>query len=146
MEIAMIKEIQFHRPESPGGIASSPCLTMRVGPDEVYRLGGCLLVVATDARKYWTLVPLSQVTLHGDGVPAELPEYVWPGTDQEHTAPAPARIDVTEQAATSPEKAAGPAPVVTVPGPGDIELTMTQHVTGGGAPYVSPAPGKGKKR
>lgn len=109
MEIAMIKEIGFVTPVFLSGLIGRPITTWQGA------------AVATD-RGLRLVVPLSAT------------DTCVPWHNVAWWTEAPARIDVTEQAATSAERAAGPAPVVT------------QHATGGGAPYVSPAPGKGKKR
>lgn len=129
MEIAMIKEIQFHRAESPGGIASSPCLTMRVGPGEVTTIGDFLAIAPCSGRQYWTLVPLSQVTLHGD-VPAlppklayteEGPDPIWGATNGKEYLAGVGEVP--------------PEPPVVAQKVGDQSVSLN-----------TPAPGKGKKR
>lgn len=111
MEIAMIRvrDAKFRDPVQVGGITAPGRVSWR-DEDGPCTVEGNDLKLPED-----TYVPMSNVLWY-------------------RIIPWVERIDVTEQAATSPEKAAGPAPVVT------------QHATGSGAPYVSPAPGKGKKR
>lgn len=121
MEIAMIKEVGFVTPVFLAGLVGRPITTW----------GGA--ATATD-RGVRLIVPLSAV------------DTCVPWHNVAWWTEAPARIDVTEQAKTSPEEDAGPSRVAIMAGPGEIELTMTQHATGGGAPYVTPAPGRGKKR